>query len=143
MNTKEDYSSYEDLLERYRPACPDGFNFSYDVLDAKDPGQTALIHVDDAGIRREYDFGFFQDTSKRLADALTRRGIKRGDRIMLILYRRVEYWTAMLALHRIGAVPIPSPSLLTKKDIRERVNYAGITTMVCDCLLYTSPSPRD
>ncbi len=132
MNTKEDYSSYEDLLERYRPACPDGFNFSYDVLDAKDPGQTALIHVDDAGIRREYDFGFFQDTSKRLADALTRRGIKRGDRIMLILYRRVEYWTAMLALHRIGALPIPSPSLLTTKDITQRVNYANICGIICE-----------
>jgi acetyl-CoA synthetase len=132
MNTKEDYSSYEDLLERYRPACPDGFNFSYDVLDAKDPGQAALIHVDDAGTRREYDFGFFQDTSKRLADALTRRGIKRGDRIMLILYRRVEYWTAMLALHRIGALPIPSPSLLTTKDITQRVNYANICGIICE-----------
>jgi acetyl-CoA synthetase len=132
MNTKEEYSSYEDLLKRYRPACPDGFNFSYDVLDAKDPGQTALIHVDDAGTRREYDFGFFQDTSKRLADALTRRGIKRGDRIMLILYRRVEYWTAMLALHRIGALPIPSPSLLTTKDITQRVNYAKISGIICE-----------
>ena len=36
---------------------------------------------------------------------------------MLILYRRVEFWVAMLALHRIGAVPVPSPALLTSKDI--------------------------
>ncbi len=44
-----------------------------------------------------------------------KQGVKKGDRVMLVLYRRMEYWTVMLALHRIGALPIPSPSLLTKK----------------------------
>lgn len=132
MNTKPSFSSYADMLANYRLHCPDDFNFAYDVLDAKDPAQPAMIHVDDAGTRRDLDFGFFQQTSRRLANALMERGVKPGDRVMLILYRRVEYWTAMLALHRIGAVPIPSPSLLTTKDIVQRVNYAGITAIICE-----------
>jgi acetyl-CoA synthetase len=132
MYAKQTFTSYEDMQANYRLACPDDFNFAYDVLDAQDPGALAMIHVDDAGTRRDLDFAFFQETSNRLANALMERGVKSGDRVMLILYRRVEYWTAMLALHRIGAVPIPSPSLLTTKDITQRVNYAKITTIVCE-----------
>ncbi|WP_316898773.1 AMP-binding protein [Pseudodesulfovibrio indicus] len=132
MFTKEEYASYEDLCERYKPECPANFNFAYDVLDKMDPAKLALVHVDDAGNRREFTFGFFQERSCRLADALAKKGVKKGDRVMLVLYRRMEYWTVMLALHRIGAVPIPSPSLLTKKDITERVNYAGISAIICE-----------
>ena len=51
---------------------------------------------------------------------------------MLILYRRVEYWVAMLALCRIGALPIPSPSLLTPHDIEFRVNFARVSTVICE-----------
>ena len=55
-----------------------------------DPAKTALVHVNDAGERREFTFGFFQETSCRLADALAAKGVKKGDRIMLVLYRRME-----------------------------------------------------
>jgi acetyl-CoA synthetase len=132
MFTKEEYAGYKDFCERYAPECPEDFNFAFDVLDAKDPKAPALIHVDDDFNRRDLDFGFFQESSSRLANALAAQGVKKGDRVMVILYRRVEYWVVMLALHRIGAVPIPSPSLLTDKDIRERVNYAGITALICE-----------
>ena len=132
MFTKEEYKSYEDMVARYKPECPDNFNFSYDVLDGMDPAKTALVHVNDAGERREFTFGFFQETSCRLANALMEKGVKKGDRIMLVLYRRMEYWTVMLALHRIGALPIPSPSLLTKKDISQRVNYAKVSAIICE-----------
>ena len=132
MFEKKEYESYEDLCENYKLECPENFNFSYDVLDQLDPAKTALIHVDDAGTRREFDFKFFQETSAKLANALMAKGVKKGDRVMLVLYRRMEYWTIMLALHRIGALPIPSPSLLTKKDISQRVNYAGISAIICE-----------
>jgi len=132
MFTKDEYKSYADLKKRYELKCPDNFNFAYDVLDTMEPEKTALVHVDDAGVRREYDFKFFQETSCRLANALMKQGVKKGDRAMIIVYRRVEYWTIMLAMHRIGALPIPSPSLLTSKDITQRVNYANISAIICE-----------
>lgn len=132
MFEKKEYAGYQDFCANYAPECPENFNFSYDVLDAMDPAKTALIHVDDDGTRREFDFRFFQESSCRLANALIKRGVKKGDRVMLVLYRRYEYWTVMLAMHRIGAIPIPSPSLLTKKDIAQRVNYANISTVICE-----------
>jgi acetyl-CoA synthetase len=130
--TKDTYKNYDDLLAKYKLNPPANFNFAYDVLDAMDPEKTALIHVDDAGNRREFDFRFFQESSSRLANALMKRGLKKGDRVMLIVCRRVEYWTLMLAMHRIGALPIPSPSLLTRKDITQRVNYANISAIICE-----------
>jgi acetyl-CoA synthetase len=132
MFTKEEYADYKDFCQRFTPECPEDFNFAFDVLDGKNPDDLALIHVDDDFNRRDFNFGFFQESSSRLANALAAKGMKKGDRVMLILYRRVEYWVVMLALHRIGAVPIPSPSLLTRKDITERVNYAGISAMICE-----------
>jgi len=54
---------------------------------------------------------------------------------MVILYRRVEFWTTMLALHKIGAVAVPSPFLLTGKDIEYRVNLAGIKGIIAEFTL--------
>jgi len=132
MFIKDTYSDYQDFCKRYELNAPENFNFAYDVLDEMDPEKIALIHVDDDGNRREFTFGYFQDTSSKLANALMAKGVKKGDRVMLVLYRRMEYWTVMLAMHRIGAIPIPSPSLLTTKDITQRVNYAGISTIICE-----------
>ncbi|WP_147819146.1 AMP-binding protein [Salidesulfovibrio onnuriiensis] len=134
METKKEFKSYEDFAANYKLNVPENYNFSFDCLDvlAQDPERPAMIHIDPEGSRHEYSFGFFREQSCRMANALSERGVKKGDRIMLILYRRVEFWTAMLALHRLGAVPIPSPSLLTEKDIRERVNYANIRAIICE-----------
>ncbi|QGY39080.1 AMP-binding protein [Pseudodesulfovibrio cashew] len=132
MLVKEQYDNYEDFCRRYKPEAPANFNFAYDFLDKADPDKLALVHLDDDGNRREFTYGFFQERSARLANALMAKGVKKGDRVMLVLYRRVEYWTVMLAMHRIGALPIPSPSLLTRKDITQRVNYAGISAIICE-----------
>lgn len=127
--------SYEEFKEKYKPQAPAGFNFAFDVLDrmaAEDPDRLAMIHIGKDGKRREHSFGWLREQSSRLANSLRQNGIERGDRVMLILYRRVEWWVTMLALHRIGAVAIPSPSLLTEKDIHQRVNYAGIRAILCE-----------
>lgn len=122
-------------MQSYEQIAPGNFNFAFDVVDAKaaaNPDQLAMIHLDDLGVRREYDFNFFATESSRLANSLKSRGIGKGDTVMLILYRRVEFWVAMLALHKIGAVAIPSPSLLTTHDIVDRVKVADVTCMIVE-----------
>lgn len=126
---------YRDFLAEFDNTPPENYNFAYDFLDPKaqaEPDGLAMIHVDDAGHRREMSFGFFRHESMKLASALAAKGVKKGDRVMLILYRRLEYWTAMLALCRIGALPIPSPSLLTPHDIEFRVNFAKVSCVICE-----------
>jgi acetyl-CoA synthetase len=127
--------SYEDFKDKFSLEVPEGYNFAFDFLDAeaaKDPTRPAMVHIDPEGKRRDYDLAFFCRESARLANALVAQGLKRGDRVMVILYRRVEFWVTMLALHKIGAVPIPSPNLLTAKDIEQRINYAKVRAVVCE-----------
>ncbi len=127
--------SYEEFIQQFRMDIPENYNFAFDLVDKTaqdDPTRPAMVHVGPEGERREFDFAFFRSASSRLANALAGQGIGKGDRIMLILYRRVEYWVAMLALHKIGAIPIPSPSLLTVHDIEYRVNFAKMKAAIVE-----------
>lgn len=135
MFTKEKFTDYDDFQKRFQISVPDNFNFAFDVMDQRahtDPENLAMIHIDDDGQRKEYSTGFFSRESSRLANALRKQGISSGDRVMIILYRRVEFWVSMLALHKLGAVAVPSPSLLTSKDIVYRVNFAGIKGVIIE-----------
>jgi acetyl-CoA synthetase len=126
---------YRDFMRDFALNVPENYNFAYDFLDARaaeGPDDLALIHVDSALKRRELSFGYFRRQSMKLASALAAKGVKKGDRIMIILYRRLEYWVTMLALSRIGALPIPSPSLLTAHDIEFRVNFAKVSCVICE-----------
>jgi acetyl-CoA synthetase len=128
-------ASYEDFVQQFRVDVPSRYNFAYDLVDKtadEEPGRPAILHVDPSGQAREYTYGWLKERSARLAGALTARGVAKGDKVMLMLFRRVEYWVAMIALHKIGALPIPSPALLTPKDITERANYASIKAVVCE-----------
>jgi acetyl-CoA synthetase len=127
--------SHREFRETFKLTVPDRYNFSYDTLDAiaeRSPDSPAMLHVDHHDVARVYDFGFFKRESDRLAAGLMARGVTQGDRIMIILYRRVEFWITMLALHKIGALPVPSPNLLTSHDIEFRVNYAKIKGVICE-----------
>ncbi|MBQ9921270.1 MAG: AMP-binding protein, partial [Clostridia bacterium] len=129
-----DFSSYEDFKQNYKLNIPDGFNFAYDVIDewAKNfPEKRALIHYDDeTGESEEYTFSDMSRMSNKAANAFMQMGIKKGDKVMLILRQRVEVWVSFLALHKIGAVCIPATFQLTPKDIVYRCESAGIK-MIC------------
>lgn len=130
--------NYDEFLRDYSVNTPNTYNFAFDVLDAKakkNPSQQAMIHVDNNGMTRTFDFKYFSEESARLANVLQKKGIHKGDKIMILLYRRVEFWTTMLALHKIGAVAIPSPFLLTGKDIEYRVNFADVKGIIAEYTL--------
>ncbi|WP_027186050.1 AMP-binding protein [Desulfovibrio inopinatus] len=132
---KQSFGSYEEFLAKFRLEVPENYNFAYDVIDEnarQDPTRLAMIHIDDAGTRRDYTFADLATQSSRLANALTEAGIGKGDKVMLILLRRVEFWVSMLALSKIGALAVPSPALLTQKDIEYRVNFAKIKAILCE-----------
>ncbi|MDY0223164.1 MAG: AMP-binding protein [Desulfobacterium sp.] len=128
-------ASYDEFLAQYSTKAPEKYNFAFDFIDrkaAETPGLKAMIHVDNQGNRRDFDLDYFSKQSSRLANALINKGVTRGDKVMLLLYRRVEFWVAMLALHKIGAVAIPSPFLLTKKDLEYRINFADIRGVIAE-----------
>lgn len=132
---KKKFESYEDFRARYQSELPENFNFAFDVVDhiaAENPERRAMIHVDDAETRREYNFRFFSEESSLLAAGLAKRGIGKGDRVVLMLYRRVEFWTVLLAVHKLGAVAVPLPAKVSVKDIEYRLQFGQIKAAVVD-----------
>ena len=128
-----EFSSMEDFRQHLEFIIPEHFNFGYDVVDewaAREPGKRALCWTNDQGEHREYTFADIKACSDRTASFFQSLGIGRGDKVMLILKRRIEFWFSIVALHKLGAVVIPATHLLTKKDIVYRNNAAGIKMIV-------------
>jgi len=110
-----------------------GFNFAYDVVDviaAAEPERRAMVWCDVAGNERSFTFGEISKLSNQAANFFLEQGITKGDAVMLVLKRHYEYWYAILALHKIGAIAIPATHLLTVKDIVYRVKSANIKAVV-------------
>lgn len=130
---KEEFSSYEDFMQGFKVQVPDDFNFGYDVVDAwakSVPEKEALLWANDKGEVKHVTYGAFKNITDQCAAFFQGIGIEKGDRVMLILKRRVEWWYAMVALHKIGAVAIPATHMLTDKDIMYRCHMAGISCII-------------
>ena len=131
---KADYSSYEDFKANFKIKVPLRFNFAYDVLDAlaaEKPAKTALVWVKETGEKKVFSFAEMKKYSDKAANYLRSLGIRKGDKVMLIMKRHYEFWYTIMALHKIGAVAIPATHLLTKKDIEYRINAASIKMVIC------------
>lgn len=130
---RTDFSSLEDFKNNFEIVAPENFNFAYDVVDAwaaKEPDKLAMLWTNDEGAEQRYTFADIKEQSDRVASFFLQLGIKRGDCVMMMLKRRVEFWFTIVALHKIGAVAIPATHLLTPKDLIYRNNSAGIRMIV-------------
>ena len=112
----------------------ESFNFGFDVVDEiaeKYPDKLAMIHLDKNKNERDFTFSQIKKESARVANYFKSLGIQRGDRVMLVLKRHYEFWFAMIALHKLGAIAIPATYLLQKHDFVYRYNAAGGKAVVC------------
>ncbi len=112
----------------------DTFNFAFDIVDEianKEPNKLALLHLDGNGIERKFTFKDIKKYSNRSANYFKSLGIKKGDRVMLVLGRDYQFWYAILGLHKLGAIVIPAMNQLLAKDFEYRFNQAGISAVIC------------
>jgi len=112
----------------------ESFNFAFDVVDAlgrRKPEKLAMLHVSEDGTERRFTFRDMKKESARAANYFKSLGIKRGDRVMLVLKRHYQFWFAILGLHKLGAVAIPAPNQLLEKDFSYRFNAANIKAILC------------
>ncbi len=112
----------------------DEFNFAFDVVDAlaeKTPDKTALIYVSNEKKCRKFTFKEISEYSSRAANYFESLGIRRGDRVMLVMKRHYQFWFAVLGLAKMGAIAIPATNLLVKHDFEYRFNSAMVRAIVC------------
>ena len=112
----------------------DRFNFAFDCVDAiaaKYPKKLAMLHLDRDKTERRFTFEDISRASSRAANYFKALGIKRGDRVMLVLKRHYQFWFAILGLHKLGAVAIPATNQLQEHDFSYRFNAAGVSAILC------------
>lgn len=130
---EEELDSNGNLLSiKFNP--PENFNFAYDVVDVlgdKIPDKKAMVWVSIDHKNKNFTFKDMKIYSSKTANYFKSLGIVKGDKVMLILKRNYQFWFAVNALHKIGAVVVPATHLLTKKDLVYRFNAAGIKAVIC------------
>jgi acetyl-CoA synthetase len=128
----------EDYATAYRDfRWPDLDRFNYatdwiDVLAAERGSATALWIVDEAGEDTKLSYAEVVLLSQRLASYLRDHGIRRGDRVLLFLGNVAPLWVAMLACIRLGAVMIPATTLLSAKDLEDRIERGHVRGVIAD-----------
>ncbi len=112
----------------------DQFNFAFDCVDAiaeKSPNKRAMLWVSNEKEEHTFTFGDMKKYSAMTANYLESLGIKKGDRVMLVLKRHYQFWFAILALHKIGAIVIPATNQLVEHDFDYRFKAAGVKAIIC------------
>ncbi|NWL77354.1 AMP-dependent synthetase [Pseudomonas taiwanensis] len=108
------------------------FNWALDYFDemAKGNQAPALWIVEEDGSERRYSFQELSERSNRVANHLRALGVKRGERILMMLGNDIALWETMLAAFKLGAVVIPATALLTSEDLRDRIERGRIDHVV-------------
>ncbi len=112
----------------------DKFNFAFDLVDElsrREPEKLAMLHISKDGEERRFTFTDMRKLSNQCANYFASLGIKKGDKVMLILKRHYQFWIAMLGLNKLGAVAIPAVNQLQEHDLKYRFESAGVNAIIC------------
>ncbi len=127
--------NYEQTYRDFRIDVPEYYNFGFEVIDRlglSDRNRLAMIWVNQEGRERTFTFRQLMNLSNSAANMLLKYGVKKGDRVIIMLPRVPEWWIFAIACIKLGAVFCPCPTMLTPKDLRYRVNAAKIRMIVTD-----------
>ena len=135
------YQNYVDVVENEKgtPVSikfknTENFNFAFDLVDElakKEPEKLAMLHISRDKTERRFTFKDMKKYSNQCANYFKSLGVKKGDKVMLVLKRHYQFWFAMLALNKLGAVAIPATNQLVAHDFEYRFKTAGISTIIC------------
>ncbi len=135
MAEKKHNNAYEKLYKNFKWEVPKYYNFGFDVVDkwAEDRTKLALISIDRTGKHDRYHtFYDLSMVSNKFANFLLKIGVKKKDRVLVILQSIPEWYIALIGMFKIGVVPMPGTVLLTAKDIEYRINRAEACMLITD-----------
>ena len=132
MNHRHNMEDYDRTYKEFKWEIPTHYNFSTDIIDkwAEDSTKTAMLWVDDHGAEVKKTFKDISLSSKKLANVLTKQGVKPNDVVLLILPRNIEWWETFTACIRMGALLAPGTTQLSAKDLQFRANTAEAVCII-------------
>ncbi len=121
-------------VKNVRFHAPENFNFAFDVVDhlaQKCPDKVALRFVSNEKVCHDYTFKDISENSSRTANMLLSLGVRKGDRVLLVLKRHYQFWFIQNALHKIGAVSVLASCQMTAHDYEYRIQRANVKFAIC------------
>ena len=125
-------TDYATAVRDFRWPQLNEFNWALDYFDAmaEDNHANALWIVEEDGSEQRYSFQQLASRSNQVANHLRALGVRRGERILLMLGNDVALWETMLAAFKLGAVVIPATALLTPDDLGDRIERGQVRHLV-------------
>lgn len=125
-------TDYDTAVRDFRWPQLTTFNWALDYFDvmAAENQATALWIVEEDGSEQRYSFQQLAARSNQVANHLDALGVRRGDRVLLMLGNDIALWETMLAAFKLGAVVIPATALLTTEDLSDRIDRGQVRHLV-------------
>jgi len=135
MRDQHNMKDYAEEYANFNWEVPEYYNFAVDVVDkwAEDPDKLAIWWVnDDESVIVKETYLELSQASKKFANMLTDFGVKKGDVVIVMLPRYIEWWHILTGSIRMGAVIAPATTQLTTKDIEYRINSSEAVCVITD-----------
>jgi acetyl-CoA synthetase len=128
---------YERAYREFRWPELDRFNWALDYFDPMARGNPCpgLVIVDEARGETRLSFAELSEHSNRVANHLRALGVRRGDRLLMMLGNEAPLWECMLAAMKLGAVIVPATTLLNRDDLVDRFARGGVRHVVAGAAL--------
>jgi acetyl-CoA synthetase len=125
---------YEELYKAFRWDVPERYNIAQACCGqwAADRTRFALYWEDESGASAAYSFWDIQVAANRLSNALAALGVKRGERVALILPQRPETAIAYMAIFQMGAIALPLSHLFGPDALEYRMNHAEASVVIVE-----------
>jgi acetyl-CoA synthetase len=125
--------NYDELTRKFRWDIPAQYNIAADCCDrwaAQDPGRLAIQYIHGDGRIDDITFGWLRDTSNRLANVLRAQGVRRGDRVAIMLPQSPEVAAAHFAIYKLAAVALPVAVLFGPDALAYRLQNSGARALL-------------
>ncbi|HWT32275.1 MAG TPA: AMP-binding protein [Microbacterium sp.] len=126
-------TDYAAAVSTFAAPALDAFNFAlewFDVVASEHPDRPAVTIVEADLSARSWSYGELSRRSDQVASWLRSLGLGRGSRVIVMLNNTIELWEVMLGIAKLGAVSIPTSTLLSAADVEFRVERAGADAVV-------------
>ena len=126
MKIKPNMTDYETARQEFKLEVPEYFNYTVDTFEKQPPGKIALMVGNAEGTAIEkYTFDQLRRKINRFCNLLQKKGVKKGDRLLILMGWRYEWYIAMLAMIKLGVIPIPTTTQSRPRDLLYRFNASG------------------
>jgi acetyl-CoA synthetase len=125
--------NYDALYREFRWSIPARYNIGVDVCDRwadAEPDRLAIVHVRADGRHEQISYGWLRDTSNRLANVLRAHGVRRGDRVAILLPQMPEVAAAHIAVYKLAGIALPLAILFGGDALSYRLQNAGVKVVI-------------